>query len=74
MGLSVGIFYPNEFVPKDVAYVHRNLSLVWRHFTPVYRPGGPGGVSGKSTSAGQPRDRRDGRGLSYVRGLIGLAL
>jgi hypothetical protein len=33
-----GIFYPNELVPKDIAYVHRNLSLVWRHFTPVYRP------------------------------------
>ena len=31
-----GLFYPNEFVPKDVAYVHRNQSLVWRHFAPRY--------------------------------------
>jgi len=33
-----GIFHPNQLVPKDVAYVHRNLSLVWRFFRPVYRP------------------------------------
>ena len=33
-----GIFYPNQLIPKDVAYVHRNQSLVWRHFAPVYRP------------------------------------
>ncbi len=33
-----GLFYPNQLVPKDMAYVHRNLSLVWRHFRPVYRP------------------------------------
>jgi len=33
-----GIFYPNQLVPKDVAYVHRNLSLVWRHFRPRYTP------------------------------------
>nr|MBC8867844.1 beta-galactosidase trimerization domain-containing protein [Planctomycetota bacterium] len=33
-----GIFYPNQLVPKDVAYVHRNLSLVWRHFRPKYVP------------------------------------
>ncbi len=33
-----GIFYPNQLVPKDVAGVHRNQSLVWRHFQPVYRP------------------------------------
>ena len=33
-----GIFYPNQLVPKDVAYVHRNESIVWRFFRPVYRP------------------------------------
>ncbi|GMQ80147.1 MAG: hypothetical protein BMS9Abin04_093 [Planctomycetia bacterium] len=33
-----GIFYPNQLIPKDVAYVHRNLSFVWRHFTPRYIP------------------------------------
>jgi len=32
-----GMFYPNGLVPKDVAYAHRNQSLVWRHFRPVYR-------------------------------------
>ena len=32
-----GVFYPNGRVPKDLAYWHRNLSLVWRHFTPEYR-------------------------------------
>lgn len=31
-----GVFYPNGRVPKDVAYFHRNLSLVWRHFRPKY--------------------------------------
>jgi hypothetical protein len=31
-----GIFYAEHRVPKDVAYVHRNLSLVWRHFRPRY--------------------------------------
>ena len=29
-----GVFYPNHNIPKDVAFWHRNLSLVWRHFTP----------------------------------------
>ncbi|MCL5097253.1 MAG: beta-galactosidase, partial [Candidatus Omnitrophica bacterium] len=33
-----GIFYPNQLVWKDIAYVHRNESFVWRHFTPVYSP------------------------------------
>jgi hypothetical protein len=33
-----GLFYPNQLVPKDVAYVHRNQAIVWRHFTPVYQP------------------------------------
>jgi hypothetical protein len=33
-----GLFYPNELVPKDVACVHRNQSLVWRQLTPVYQP------------------------------------
>ena len=33
-----GVFYPNGRIPKDVAYWHRNLSLVWRHFRPVYEP------------------------------------
>ena len=33
-----GLFYPNQLIPKDVAYVHRNESVIWRHFTPVYRP------------------------------------
>ena len=31
-----GIFYPNQLIPKDVAYVHRNESMVWRHFSPRY--------------------------------------
>ncbi|MGQ9651345.1 MAG: beta-galactosidase [Phycisphaerae bacterium] len=31
-----GLFYPNRLVPKDVAYVHRNQSLIWRHLTPRY--------------------------------------
>jgi hypothetical protein len=33
-----GIFYPEELIPKDVAYVHRNQSVIWRHFTPRYVP------------------------------------
>jgi len=33
-----GLFYPNGFVPKDVAYVHRNLSFAWRRFVPVDEP------------------------------------
>lgn len=33
-----GLFYPNGFVPKDVAYAHRNLSLAWRRFMPVDEP------------------------------------
>ena len=32
-----GVFYPNGRVPKDIAYWHRNLSLIWRHFTPEYQ-------------------------------------
>ncbi len=31
-----GIFYPNQLVPKDVAYTHRNLSVLWRFLTPRY--------------------------------------
>ncbi|MCX7597400.1 MAG: beta-galactosidase [Armatimonadetes bacterium] len=31
-----GILYPNDFVPKDVAYAHRNLSLMWRLLAPKY--------------------------------------
>ena len=33
-----GILYPNDFVPKDVAYAHRNLSLLWRLLAPRYEP------------------------------------
>ncbi len=33
-----GLFYPNGFVPKDVAYAHRNLSFAWRRFVPVDEP------------------------------------
>lgn len=33
-----GIFYPHEFIPKDVAYAHRNQSLIWRQFAPRYVP------------------------------------
>ena len=33
-----GIFYPNEHVPKDVAFVHRNQSVIWRFFRPKYVP------------------------------------
>ncbi len=33
-----GLFYPNQHIPKDVAYVHRNQSLIWRHFAPRYVP------------------------------------
>lgn len=29
-----GLFYPNEPLPKPWAYTHRNLSLVWRFFSP----------------------------------------
>ena len=31
-----GMFYPNQLVPKDVAFVHRNQSIIWRHFRPRY--------------------------------------
>ncbi len=33
-----GMLYPNQLIPKDIAYVHRNQSLVWRHFRPKYLP------------------------------------
>ena len=33
-----GMFYPNQLVRKDVAYVHRNQSIIWRHFRPHYVP------------------------------------
>ncbi len=32
-----GMVYPCDEVPKDIAYVHRNQSLLFRHFSPVYR-------------------------------------
>jgi len=32
-----GMVYPADGVPKDIAYAHRNLSLLFRHFAPVYR-------------------------------------
>jgi hypothetical protein len=32
-----GMVYPCDGVPKDIAYVHRNQSLLFRHFAPVYR-------------------------------------
>ena len=31
-----GMVYPCDSVPKDTACVHRNLSLLFRHFAPVY--------------------------------------
>lgn len=31
-----GMVYPCDGVPKDTASVHRNLSLLFRHFAPVY--------------------------------------
>ncbi len=31
-----GLFYPNQLIPKDVAYAHRNLSVIWRFFRPRY--------------------------------------
>jgi hypothetical protein len=33
-----GMLYPNQLIPKDIAYVHRNQSLVLRHFRPKYVP------------------------------------
>ncbi|MEK7674529.1 MAG: hypothetical protein AAB676_01675 [Verrucomicrobiota bacterium] len=32
-----GMIYPGDGVPKDIAYLHRNQSLLFRHFAPVYR-------------------------------------
>ena len=32
-----GIFYPGPDVPKDVAYTHRNLSMLWRMIEPRYQ-------------------------------------
>jgi hypothetical protein len=32
-----GMVYPCDGVPKDIAYVHRNQSVLFRHFAPVYR-------------------------------------
>jgi len=32
-----GMVYPCDEVPKDIAYVHRNQSLLFRHFAPIYR-------------------------------------
>ncbi|HEY5910929.1 MAG TPA: hypothetical protein VJA21_10040, partial [Verrucomicrobiae bacterium] len=32
-----GMVYPCDGVPKDAAYAHRNQSLLFRHFAPVYR-------------------------------------
>ncbi len=29
-----GVFYPGPLIPKDVAYTHRNLSLLMRQFAP----------------------------------------
>ena len=31
-----GMFYSQQHVPKDVAYVHRNQSVIWRMFAPRY--------------------------------------
>ena len=31
-----GMFYPNQLIRKDMAYVHRNQSMIWRHFRPRY--------------------------------------
>jgi hypothetical protein len=31
-----GVFYPGPLIPKDIAYVHRNLSLLMRTFAPRY--------------------------------------
>jgi len=31
-----GVFYPEQMIPKDVAYVHRNQSIIFRHFAPKY--------------------------------------
>jgi hypothetical protein len=31
-----GMFYPHQHVPKDVAFVHRNQSVIWRMFAPRY--------------------------------------
>jgi len=32
-----GMVYPCDEVPKDIAWVHRNQSLLFRHFAPAYR-------------------------------------
>jgi hypothetical protein len=29
-----GLFSPNQLIPKNVAYVHRNQSVIWRFFSP----------------------------------------
>ena len=31
-----GLIYPHQSIPKDVAYVLRDQSLIWRHFRPQY--------------------------------------
>jgi len=33
-----GVFYPGPLIPKDIAYTHRNLSLLMRAFEPRYEP------------------------------------
>ncbi len=33
-----GLLYPGRNVPKDVAYVHRNLSMLWRLLQPRWQP------------------------------------
>lgn len=33
-----GLCYPNDLIPKDVAYTYRNISLLFRQFEPLWEP------------------------------------
>ena len=58
-----GIFYPHQWVAKDVAYVHRNQSLVWRCLRPRYSP--PAVLVGLANHLRLGNDARVGADVAY---------
>ena len=73
-----GMFYPQQHMPKDVAYVHRNQSVIWRMFAPRYEASPLTSVPARQSPSGQspaighrrtvPGDRRSaGRAFRFQR-------
>lgn len=62
-----GLFYPNGLVPRDVAFAHRNQSLLWRFLEPIHRPA----PVAAATAGGLRRGNDPELGLTVADGVFG---